>query len=131
MYFLERVKGVVARATGGSPFYIQKRMRAALAGPGVARPTTRRLGGRSLTAREVIFHPFQGDRHRRRLGVFADLELRFVLADALPGRFFGLTAHAGGAERRSLWRRWSSKRLSKESEMPRIFGAALVVMGCA
>lgn len=96
VYFLERVKGVVAQTTGDSPFYIQKLMRAALAGPGVARAVTRRFGDLSLVARELVFHPFRDDRHRRRLGVFANLELRFVLADGLPGRFFSLTAHAGG-----------------------------------
>ena len=97
VYFLERVKGVVARTTGGSPFYIQKLMRAALAGPGVARAVTRRFGDLSLVARELVFHPFRDGRHRRRLGVFANLELRFVLADGLPGRFLSFTAHAAHA----------------------------------
>jgi hypothetical protein len=97
MVFLESVVRTVSDATGGSPFYLRNRIKEAMRDRMGEETVTAELGGAPVEAHEVRLRPFEGDAHARELGVFADLELAFVLAEAAPGSFLSLAATAGEA----------------------------------
>jgi hypothetical protein len=88
--FLESVVGTMAAATGGNPDYIRSRLREALWRAVEPEPVSLSRGGRPLAAERLVYRPFADDPNRRRMGPFADLELRFVFSDAVPGRLVSL-----------------------------------------
>jgi len=87
MTFLESSLRAIARVTGGSPFYIRNRMKAALREGGEIAQVDASLAGEAIEADAITFHPFTDDKNRHRMGDFADLELRFVMSDMAPGGF--------------------------------------------
>lgn len=89
MVFLEGVAGSVARATGGSPFYIRNRIREALADR-IARADD---GDAAL----LTIRPFAADPNRARLGPFAGLAMTFRVDRGAPGMLARMTADAGAA----------------------------------
>ena len=91
--FLENTARNMAELTRGNPAYIRNRMREALGGGGTAAPVE--LAGMYGPTTQFSFRPFETDPNRARMGAFADLELRFVLGDAVPGRFAVLTTQTG------------------------------------
>lgn len=94
MVFLEMTVNAVAQATGGSPTYIRNRMRDALAGPGEVTATSETWEGTSIEATEVVLRPFEDDPHGAALGAFADLTLRMVVSEAVPGWYLSVGAAA-------------------------------------
>jgi len=94
MYFLESVLRDMAARAGGSPFYIRNRIKEALLRDATVTPVTLRHGGQTIAAEEVRLHPFAGDAARARMGGFDTMELAFVVAPGLPGRFYSLSALA-------------------------------------
>jgi hypothetical protein len=86
MVFLENALRSVSQATGGSPFYLRNRMREALAG--------------SLVEEDgaLTMQPFLNDENREKLGVFADMALRFEVSETTPGMLVSMVAQAGPAE---------------------------------
>jgi hypothetical protein len=96
VFFLETTARNVATLTGGSPFYLRNRMREALAEQNVTEPVEMVLDGTPRAAERLVFRPFAADRNRARLGAFADLELRVVVSDAVPGGFERFEAEAPG-----------------------------------
>lgn len=94
MLFLERTVQNISESTGGSPFYIRNRIRDALAGPGRIEEVTVTWEGESISATEIALSPFMEDAHRAELGSFADLEIRVVVSEALPGWYHTMTAEA-------------------------------------
>ena len=95
--FLESSLRAMARITGGSPFYIRNRMKEAFRTGGEVGPITVERDGRIVAAKEIIFRPFADDPAKARMGPFADLTLRFVMADSAPGGFLSLSATSGDA----------------------------------
>ncbi|MFT4151840.1 MAG: hypothetical protein QM656_16685 [Paracoccaceae bacterium] len=81
LFFLENTVRVMATETGGSPFYIRNRIRAALADAGAG-----------ATEGEVLLHPFETDPNRARMGDFATLALHLAFDPARPGRLVELKA---------------------------------------
>jgi hypothetical protein len=96
VFFLETTARNVATLTGGSPFYLRNRMREALAEQSVTEPVGMVLDGSPVAAERLVFRPFAADPNRARLGAFADLELRVVVSDAVPGGFERFEAEAPG-----------------------------------
>lgn len=94
MVFFERVVQTIAEETGGSPFYIRNRIRDALAGPGRIEAVTADWDGGAVPATEVALTPFAQDAHRAELGAFADLEIRVVVSEAVPGWYASIRAEA-------------------------------------
>lgn len=92
MVFLESAVRSMASLTGGSPFYIRNRIKDALRQGGDLIAVDRDFAGGVVAARELTLHPFATDPNRDRMGAFADLSLRFVVADAVPGHFLLLSA---------------------------------------
>ncbi len=92
MYFLETVVGDVARDTGGSPFYIRNRIKESLLEPAEIKELDSQGDGRSIAARQVILHPFQGDRHSDRMRNYKDLAMTFTMSGDAPGWYVSLTA---------------------------------------
>ena len=45
----------------------------------------------------MVLRPFREDTHRAQLGGFADLEIRVVMSDAVPGWYRSLAAEAPAA----------------------------------
>ena len=86
LVFLESVVRAVSRATGGSPFYLRRRMQDAFQNGAEVEETP---DGRSFA-----YRPFLNDKNRDRLGPFADMEIRFTLNDDVPGAFVRLAAVA-------------------------------------
>lgn len=95
LVFLETTARHVADLTGGSPFYIRNRMREALADQDAAEPVAIALDGAQVAGERLVFRPFAADPNRTRLGVFADLEIRVTVSEAVPGGFARLEAAAG------------------------------------
>ncbi len=93
MAFLETSLRSMANLTGGSPFYIRNRIKDDLRDGGVIRKVTVEVGGEAVAAREVRFTPFAEDANRARMGNFADLELVFVVSEAVPGFFVSMRAN--------------------------------------
>jgi hypothetical protein len=87
MLFLENTVRAVAQATGGSPFYLRNRMKAALR-DGLSESE----GEGGLTV--LTAQPFAADPNAARMGPFGGLTLRFELAAAEPGAFRLLRAEA-------------------------------------
>jgi hypothetical protein len=98
MMFLEQTVNSLAQATGGSPFYLRNRFREALGGPGEVEAVTADWDGGEVPATEVALRPFAEDPNRARLGRFADLEIRVVVSEAVPGWYLSLSAEAPEAE---------------------------------
>lgn len=96
MLFLEQTVNRVAEATGGSPFYIRNRIRDALGGVGELEAVTAKWEGAEVPATEVTLRPFVEDTHRAQLGRFADLEIRVVVSEAVPGWYMAISAEAPG-----------------------------------
>lgn len=94
MVFLETTVSAVAEATGGSPFYVRNRIRDALAGPGQVAEATTEWRGAEVEATEIVLLPFAADAHRAELGAFADLEIRVVVSEAVPGWYRSISAEA-------------------------------------
>lgn len=92
MTFLETSVRRMATITGGSPFYIRNRFKAALFDGGESRPVTLSFDGQDIAATELVFHPFEGDPNSARMGDFAGLELRFVVSEEVPGGLLLLSA---------------------------------------
>ncbi|MBX2854247.1 MAG: hypothetical protein KTR21_04615 [Rhodobacteraceae bacterium] len=86
LVFLESVVRAVSRVTGGSPFYLRRRVQEAFQNGAEVEETP---DGRSFG-----YRPFSSDQNRAKLGSFADLEIRFTLSDAVPGAFVQLAATA-------------------------------------
>jgi hypothetical protein len=92
MVFLESAVRRMAAASGGSPFYIRNRIKDALREGGEMTDGTQDLSGQAIATREVVLYPFKSDPNRDRMGEFADLSLRFVVSDKVPGHFLLLSA---------------------------------------
>ena len=95
--FLESTLRTMARATGGSEFYIRNRIKEALGTGGTMTEVTVEVDGKPIDAVEIEFSPFDGDKNRARMGGYADLRLVFTVSDALPGdvvRFLATTVAA-------------------------------------
>jgi len=92
MVLLESAVRSMATISGGSPFYIRNRIKDSLRTGGEATSGSRDFGGRTIAVQEVTLRPFAQDPNRARMGAFADLTLRFVVSDAVPGHFLMLSA---------------------------------------
>jgi len=95
MVFMESSVRAMATATGGSPFYIRNRMREALRTQDRGAPVEVEVGGETLEARRYVFRPFAGDPNVARMGAFAELEISFVVSDAVPGSYARLDLVTG------------------------------------
>ena len=94
IYFLESTARNMTEITGGSPFYIRNRLREALGKPDLGPATAVATSGTTATAHEIILRPFAEDKMRDRMGAFAELTLRFVVAPDQPGRILAMSADA-------------------------------------
>jgi hypothetical protein len=86
LVFLESTVGTMAAATGGNPAYIRSRLREALWLEAADEPAEIEVDGETHPARALSVRPFASDPARDEMGGFADLELRFLVSDAVPGR---------------------------------------------
>ncbi len=92
MVFLESTVRSMAAMSGGSPFYIRNRIKDALREGGEMVSVQPDFAGQSVAARELTLRPFLKDPNRDRMGEFADMTLRFVVSETVPGHFLTLTA---------------------------------------
>jgi hypothetical protein len=92
MVFLESTVRSMAAMSGGSPFYIRNRIKDALREGGDLVAVQPDFAGKAVAAQELTLQPFLSDPNRSRMGVFADLTLRFVVSDTVPGHFLNLSA---------------------------------------
>lgn len=94
MYFLETTARQLARATGGSPFYLRNRLKEALLDD--RPPTDEQVGFDDATvpATIVVLKPFQNDRNRAKLGPLAELTLTVTMSEEVPGWYYSFVAEA-------------------------------------
>ena len=90
MFFLESVVRDMARATGGSPFYIRNRVKEALLRPAVPREDD------ATGVRTVDVRPFENDLNLARMRGFGDLVLSATVSEETPGWYLRLVAEAPG-----------------------------------
>lgn len=50
--------------------------------------------GEEVPATEIVLAPFVEDQHRAELGAFADLEIRVVVSEEVPGWYRSISAEA-------------------------------------
>lgn len=96
LVFLESVSRSMADLTGGSPFYIRNRIKDALREGGETESLAQPRDKGMVTAQALTLHPFRDDPNRARMGAFADLALRFVVSDHVPGHILELSANTEG-----------------------------------
>ena len=96
LVFLESVSRSMADLTGGSPFYIRNRIKDALREGGNTESLDLPRGDGTISAQALTLHPFRTDPNRARMGEFADLTLRFVVTDEVPGHILELSADTQG-----------------------------------
>lgn len=98
LVFLETAVRTVAETTGGSPFYIRNRIRDSFWSSGESEVVEISYKGEAVEAEELVYRPFADDPNQARMGGFADLELRFLVSEAVPGQIglFELRAPSGG-----------------------------------
>lgn len=94
LIFLESTVRDIAALTGGSPFYIRNRIREALAADDRVEPVEVRVAGGRAAGELLVFRPFTDDPNRSKLGDLAELEIRVLLSDAVPGGIVRLEATA-------------------------------------
>lgn len=97
LIFLESTVRNIATLTGGSPFYIQNRIREALAAVEMVEPVDVIVAGNRKAGDQLAFRPFTNDPNLSKLGDLADLEIRVTLCDAVPGGIAVLEASAAPA----------------------------------
>jgi len=109
LYFLEGEVRQLQRTTSGQASHFRRRIRQALADTATVSDTTVQWGGRTLPAKTVHVAPYLDDPYRGRFEAQAATEYTFVLADAVPGGVYAVSATlppkaAGGSPlaRRSL-----------------------------
>lgn len=94
MFFMESTVREVARLTGGSVFYIRNRFKDSLVAENPVEQIELTHGDGQITASKVTLTPFADDKNRARMGPFADLTMRFVVSESVPGWYHSLTAEA-------------------------------------
>lgn len=86
IYFLEQDIAEMERLTGGKRRYFQQRLRLALAaGPKIETVTTR-IGGKVLTARQIVVQPYLADPNAARFARYTGKRYTFLMADSVPGQ---------------------------------------------
>ena len=90
MFFLESVVRDMARATGGSPFYIRNRVKEALLSPMEPRDSD------APGVRTVNVRPFESDLNFARMRGFGNLILSATVSEDTPGWYLRLSAEAAG-----------------------------------
>ena len=73
IFFLETTSREMAKLTGGSPFYIQNRMKDALFRGGEVQQTDK--------GRVAVFRPFADDSNKAKMAGFDTLEITFTIED--------------------------------------------------
>ncbi|MCY0096486.1 hypothetical protein [Hoeflea ulvae] len=98
MYFVETVLRDVAQEAGGSPFYIRNRIKDALDRTAPVEDEMVAFGSRQVAAKQITLHPFETDKNRDKMGIYADLALTFTMSEEVPGWYVSLSAKAPGAD---------------------------------
>ncbi|PUB19435.1 hypothetical protein [Yoonia sediminilitoris] len=98
MYFVETVLRDVAQEAGGSPFYIRNRIKEALVTSAPIIDGVAAFGPDELETKEITLRPFENDKNRDRMGIYADLALTFTMSENAPGWYVSLAANAVGPD---------------------------------
>ncbi len=92
MIFLESVTKSVAKASGGSPFYIKNRITDAFRRGTELAKTEIEIGDKTIEATRSSYSPFALEQNKARLGDFANFEISFVTSKDVPGRIVEMVA---------------------------------------
>jgi hypothetical protein len=98
MYFVETVLRDVAQEAGGSPFYIRNRIKDALVQTAPIENATVPFGSQEIAVKKITLHPFEKDKNRDKMGIYAELALTFTMSEEVPGWYVSLSASAPGAD---------------------------------
>lgn len=96
LFFLESEVRRLQRSTGGQGTHFRRRIRQSLADAATVSKGTVRWAAREVPATTVRIAPFVDDPYRGRFEDQAATEYVFVLADAVPGGFYQLSATVPG-----------------------------------
>lgn len=92
LYFVESVVRDMAATSGGSPFYIRNRIKAALELKNPVHENTLKSRDAEFEATTVTLHPFADDPNQDRMMGFEDLTLTVVMSDRVTGWYYELRA---------------------------------------
>ena len=98
MYFFETVINDVAQNTGGSPYYIRNRIKEALRKPTEIKELDLQTDAQSITAKQIILRPLQGDSNNDRMQGYGNLTLTVTMSDEVPGWYTSLVAEVPAGE---------------------------------
>jgi hypothetical protein len=91
MFFLEHDVVEMRDATGGAAQFFRNRVRQAFVDRAEMRPVEITVDGQKRNATEIVLAPFRNDPDLTRFPVFAEKIYRFILSDAVPGRFYQIS----------------------------------------
>jgi hypothetical protein len=97
LYFLEGEVRLMQRTTNGQSAHFRRRIRQAFADEATVAPTTVSWQGRPVPAQVVHVAPYLTDPFRDRFAKDATLEYDIVVADAVPGGVWRLSATLPGS----------------------------------
>lgn len=101
LYFVESIVRDMAATSGGSPFYIRNRIKAALERKNPVREETLETEDGSLETTTVTLQPFADDPNRDQMMGFGDLVLTVTMSDQVPGWYYELRADTVSPEQSS------------------------------
>lgn len=97
IYFLERDIKEMEHLTGGQRRYFQQRLRLALAAGPRIETVTSQIGGKPMTARQIVVQPYLGDPNAERFAQYTGKRYTFLIADTLPGQVALIRTDVPGA----------------------------------
>ncbi|HEY1997968.1 hypothetical protein [Paraburkholderia sp.] len=86
IYFLERDIAEMERLTGGQRRYFQQRLRLALAAGPHIETVSRQIGGKTVTAQQIVVQPYLDDPNAQRFAQYTGKRYTFQIADTIPGQ---------------------------------------------
>lgn len=94
--FLERDIAEMKRLTGGATGYFRKRIRLALAAPGLpVKNVAVSYDGHEIPAQQITVQPYTDDPLKDRFGKFADKKYVFIVSATVPGSLYQISTSLG------------------------------------
>ncbi|MFM0012478.1 hypothetical protein PQR46_13010 [Paraburkholderia sediminicola] len=97
IYFLERDITEMEHLTGGQRRYFQQRLRLALAAGPKIETVTSQVGGKSVTAQQIVVQPYLGDPNAERFAQYTGKRYTFLIAGTVPGQVALIRTDVPGA----------------------------------
>lgn len=103
MYFTETVVRDMVETVGGSPFYVRNRVKESLVTPTEAVRVDIPWDGQTVSAQQIVLHPFEGDKNAGRMSGFDQMTLTVTMSEDVPGWYHSLVAEVPALDGRVMY----------------------------